>query len=256
METVNIDSITGMRIGVPVGDELRGSDKVYDPWLRIPIEDVNRRAKKMISKYPNNVDGVIDDINAGGANHINRVFFNKVWAGLDNREKFAAKVIKRGSPRVNVLFMQFYAHRLYEKKLYAECYDMLQRSTEIAKQFPHPSWDKWVVSGNFFQARYHFAKEEKAHYCIKTIMEPRILDFSPHLKYWKIFRAAAWLVGNDINTPEASVAIKRYESLGFDGYTEIRGGGKDQYCSAGLLDNPKKCRSLMTDDLQHHLGNP
>lgn len=245
-----------MRVDAPKGTEMRGREKIYDPWLRIPIDEAGAIAKKMAGKYPKLLDELLHDINASGASHINRVFFDKIWGKLDNQDHFAKIIIKKCTPNVNVFFLQFYAHRLYEVKRYVECYDMLQRSIDLARTFADPSWDKWVVSGHFFNARYHSSEQEKTEYCNATLLGPRILTYSPHLKYWKIFRVAAWLVGHNITSPNAKAGIERYKSLNFDGYEEIRGGDRNTYSTIGVLDDPKKCLTLMTDDLAHHLGNP
>jgi len=256
MEIVKIDHTTGMRKGVPRGSEMRGKDKIYDPWLRIPNSEVESVVKKMVNKYPN-IDQIVTDVNNSGASHINRVFFDKIWKKVEDKDSFAKHIIKRCTPKVNVFFLQFYAHRLYQDKRYDECYDLLQRSVNMAKTFPDQSWDKWVVSGHFFNARYHTTKEDKARYCIATLLEPRTLNYSPHLKYWKIFRAAAWLVGNGMPGQLAMQGIERYKSLNFDGYMEIRGGDKSVYSTVGVLDDPKKCLALMTNDVAHHyLGDP
>lgn len=257
MEIVRINHITGMRLRVLRGSEMRGHEKIYDPWLRIPIKEVNFQVDKMIRNWFLRPDSVIGEVNAGGANHYNRVFFDKIWPKIEDKDAFAKKIMKSCTPKVNVLFTQFYAHRLNDDKRLDEAYRHLDKSIAIAKDMPHPSWDKWVVSGNFFHARYHPLDADKAQYCIKTIMEPRTLDFSPHLKYWKIFRAAAWLVGHQISTPEAIKAIKRYKALNFAGYTEYRGGGKDEFPTLGILDDSNKCLALMTDGTSHHyLGDP
>lgn len=256
MEIVRINHITGMRLKVMRGTEIRGHDKVYDPWLRIPIKDVHTQVDKMITRWWQRPEDVIRDVNAGGANHINRVFFDKIWPKIDDQDGFAKRMMKACTPKVNVLFIQFYAHRLNEQKRFEECYRHLDKSIQVAKDLPHPSWDKWTVSGHFFQARYHPLDEDKAKYCVNTILDARTLDFSPHLKYWKIFRAAAWLVGHRVETPDALKAIKRYKALNFSGYIEYRGGGVDEYATAGVLDDPNKCLALMTESTAHHLGNP
>lgn len=256
MEIVRINHITGMRLRAQRGSEMRGHDKIYDPWLRIPIKEVNAQVERMTKNWFLRPDAVIAEVNAGGANHINRVFFDKIWRKIEDKDGFAKRIMKNSTPKVNVLFTQFYAHRLADQKRLEECYRHLDKSVQIAKDLPHPSWDKWVVSGHFFQARYHPLRDDKAKYCIASILEPRILDYSPHLKYWKIFRAAAWLVGNAIATPEATKAIKRYNSLNFLGYTEQRGGGQDEYSTEGVLEDPQKCLALMTESTAHHLGNP
>jgi hypothetical protein len=256
MEIVRINSTTGMRLKVLRGTEIRGHDKIYDPWLQIPIKEVHIQAERMTARWHQQPEDVIRDINAGGSNHINRVFFDKIWSSIDDKDEFAKYIMKAVTPKVNVLFIQFYAHRLNEQKRFEECYWHLDKSIQIAKNLPHPSWDKWTVSGHFFQARYHPLDEDKAKYCISTILDARTLDFSPHLKYWKIFKSAAWLVGHKVTTPEALKAIKRYKSLNFAGYIEYRGGGKDEYSTQGVLENRNKCLALMTESTAHHLGNP
>lgn len=253
---IKIDHATGMRKGVSRGSEMRGKEKIYDPWLRIPINEVTNIAKKMTLKYPNDIDSLIRDINTSGASHINRVFFDKIWKKLKDSDKFAKQIIKHCTPQVNVLFIQFYAHRLFEAGRLEESYQLLQQSVDLAKTFDDISWDKWVVSGHFFNARYHKSTEDKAKFCTNVLLDPRTLNYSPHLKYWKIFRSAAWLVGHNIKTDDAIRGIERYKELNFGGYTELRGMDKAVWTTNGILESYEKCLNLMTDTLAHHLGNP
>lgn len=254
-EEVNINPVTGMRIGTKVSTEMRGDEKEYDAWLRIPIAQVEKIASKMISKCLRNDKSVYNDISASGASHINRVFFSGMWKKCDNRIEIINTILDKCNISAKIMFTQFYAHRLFESKHLDKCQSMFDKSIEMALSMPHPSWDKWVASAYLFKAKYSSADSDKEKFCIDTILKPRdIVTFSPHLKYWKLFRAAAWLVGNGVPHTEA---LNRYKSLNFVGYKEYRGSEKSRYDTRGILDDPAKCKALMTNDIGHpYLGNP
>lgn len=232
----------GMRVGVPIENEMRGNDEIYDPWLRIPKDEMNRLCEQLMNLYTTSqISELINKLNEGGINHINRKFFDKLWNSITPTQyaTFANVIFKKCSKKVNILFMQMYSHHLLQSPKYEE---LLKRSIEFAKSLQHPSWDKWVASGYFWLARYSTNHDEKIKYCIAALLEPREIEsFSPHMKYWKMFRMAAWLVGNRINTPEAQKAIKRFRNLNFIGYAE----NNDIMDAEGYLDNPERCLKIM-----------
>jgi hypothetical protein len=235
----------GMRLRVKRGDEMRGNDDIYDPWLRIPKNEVRAISHSMMVMYKSGqIPKLIQLLNDGGLNHINRTFFDAILdhTSSDDTSKFANIIYDNCSNKVNILFLQMYSHRLFKNDEYKQ---LLIKSIKLARNMPHPSWDKWVASGYFWLARYSADNDIKAKYCVATILEPReIISFSPHMKFWKLFRAAAWLVANKINTKEARAAIVRFKSLQFYGYNE----NGYEYRVAGYLENPSKCQSIMHND--------
>lgn len=268
LEEVHL-SADGVRTNVPRTHENRGKDDDYDPWLRAPSKDVAHQAKQIKQLYlDNKIDEFVKAINEGGINHVNRKLLDLLWSSL-GRGKFAnlAELIdRRASNKVKILFKQFYAHRLYESGGGKECAQALLESIELAKNMPNETWDKWLVSGYFFLARYSNTNELKTKYCIATLMSPRTLEiFSPHIKFWKLFRAAAWLAAQENKTPEIQEAIQRFKNLKFRGYTETRVGSGSYTCDTlfkhegqlkSILDSPERCRALMTDYINHTNGNP
>jgi hypothetical protein len=259
IETTYIDH-NGMRVGVPLGNEMRGNDAIYDPWLRIPKIEVNQASDMLKTAYlAGNYRKVIDVINHGGINHINRIFFNSVLQTLSpaQYEKLLNLIEEKGSNKAKILFYQIYGHRLYDAKQKEKAFEFIKKSIVITKTIPHPSWDKWVASGNFFLARYSSLFEKKTKYCILTITEPRdIITFSAWMKYWKLFRAAAWLVGNDVSTPAALKAVKRFKDLNYEGYCEVNPGGRYEWAIGCTLDDPKQCRLIMKPFTTHEWGDP
>lgn len=269
LEIVVIDS-NGVRAGVELTSEHRGNDEDYDPWLRQPIKNVIIEAKRIANLYDVNLAEFIEEINKGGINHINRQLLSIMWERLKDEKfnEFYETTESSCTEKVRILVKQYYAHRLY-KTDNAKCLEVILQSIDLVKQMPNRSWDKWLVSGYFFAARYDANRENKIKYCIAAIMEPfDIVKLSPHLKFWKLFRAAAWLVGNGIDTEEAKAAVARFLSLEFRGYTEYNGSptsndnytcdifgksGKQEDC---ILYHPKACLELMTDKVTNIYGNP
>ena len=259
IEKVLIDS-DGVHEGHERTHENRGDDENYDPKLRMPIKDVVTRAKFLADLYvKNKYDYVLSEMDKGGINHINRQLLTMLWemTGSVGFEHLYNLVNERCSAKVKILVCSTYAHRLYEKKT-SSCISVMQQSIDLAKQM-NVTYDKWVASGYFFAARYSNTQEDKAKYCLAALLEPRdLMHMSTHMKYWKLFRATAWLVGNDIQTSEADAAINRYLSLNFRGYTEWRGSENytcDTFGSSGkpedfVLNCPATCRGIM------HLGKP
>jgi hypothetical protein len=256
LEEVHINPHTGMRVGVKPTTEFRGSEIEYDPWLRIPISKVKKYVDTMIKKCLVNDESIYTDISNSGASHINRLFFASMWSKCNNKHEIANSIIKKCTRNVNIMFTQFYAHRLFDID-YEKCQLMLNYSIDLCNNMPI-SWDKWLSSAYLFKAKYTQNKNEKIKWCGLTILTPReIATFSPHLKYWKLFRAAAWLVGNECNDINSIKAINRYVDINFDGYKEYRGQEISCYDTRNILNDRAKCLNLMTADHGHpYLGNP
>lgn len=247
----------GVRENIPRTNEWRGDDIIYDPWLRISKYDLKLESQNLIDLYNTNKDKAAKIINKGGLNHINRIFFEsfkgKSEEELNNLYKF---IIKNCTDKVLILFYQAHAHRKAELKNFAECKEYLIKSINLAKTMPHSSWDKWVVSGYFFLARYSDNNIDKEKYCINCLLEPRTLDFSPHLKLWKIFRAAAWLVVNS-KSPIAKKAIDKFKQLKFNGYTEYVGNvAVHRWDITNFINNKEKCRKQFKESFDRLNGNP
>lgn len=250
-------SSDGVRENVPRTNEWRGNDTIYDPWLRISQHDLKIESQNLIDLYGTNRDKAAKIINKGGLNHINRVFFEnfqgKSKEKLNDLYEF---ITKNCAERVLILFYQAHGHRMVELKEFEKCKEYLMKSVDLAKAMPHSSWDKWVVSGYFFLARYSDNQIEKEKYCIKCLLEPRTLDFSSHLKLWKIFRAAAWLVANS-ESSLAKKAIDKFKQLKFDGYVEYVGGAPvHRWDITDFINDKRKCQKQFQDHTDRLNGNP
>jgi len=235
----------GMRVGISKGNEMRGNDIIYDPWLRIPKDEAKRLAMGMYKTYKTlGFKKLINSINNGGINHINRFFFELFLNKRSETEinQLMDIIIKQGTKQVNILYLQMYAHRL--KKINNSNYEtILLNSINLCKEL-HSSFDKWIASGYFWLARYNPDYIQKTKYCIATILEPRDINtFSPHMKFWKLYRATAWLIGNEIKTLEAQQAVQRFKQLNFSGYIE----NNNLLAIGDTLEHPEKCLKIMSD---------
>jgi len=255
-EKVRLSS-DGVRSGVPRTNEWRGDDDIYDPWLRISRKQLKIEVVNLVTLYASDNKQAIKIINKGGLNHINRMFFDTFTIKQPEAlQELYNTIVKNCTDKVLILFYQVYAHRMADLKNLDLCKEYLIKSIKLAARMPHHSWDKWVVSGYFFLARYSIDQSEKEKYCINCLLKPRTLQFSPHLKLWKIFRAAAWLVVNS-EGPEAKRAIKRFNDLKFHGYQElIDDVPVHNWDIKGFINDKRKCLKLFSRGPDRLNGNP
>jgi hypothetical protein len=243
--------------GVPVdgktGHELKGDDAIYDPFLRISASEMHIQAKKIVELYNINRGGFFSAVNLGGINHINRRVFEQLVS-----ESLFNEVEKHCSVKARILFDQVYAHKLYKDRKLELCYELFSVSSRLAAGLSHPSWDKWVSSAHLFLARYNEDRLIKFKNCVKVILKPRDLSYlNAWTLYWKLFRAAAWLIANPgFDNKLLKQAIRRFKATGFDGYVEVNPSATMTWSIGDTLDSKELCQKMMATSISHMYGDP